>query len=85
MPMGPKPQGGMGATVGIIIIILVLAAGGLYLWFTKAAPVPSDNTQTTAQVDEAQPEAASDTASALEAALEASDSTAGASSDLDVR
>jgi hypothetical protein len=32
MPAPQKKKGGMGATVGIVIIVILLIFGGLYFW-----------------------------------------------------
>lgn len=75
-PVAPKQGSGMGPTLGIIIIVLILAAGGLYMWYTKAQPAPTDGTPSTANERETSPAGMggpSDTASAIEADLSATD------------
>lgn len=86
----PAPkESGMGATLGIVVIILVLVAGGLYVWMTKntSAPVSEDQ----ALSESADPETAalmevgtSDSASAIEADLNMTD-TGDASGDLQLQ
>lgn len=77
-PQTPRAEGGMGATIGIIVIILVLAIGGVYLWMTKQASAPTVEQNQTASTEEADATtqalmqtSASDSASAIEADLSA--------------
>lgn len=88
--MNPSPkESGMGATLGIIVIILVLVAGGLYVWMTKnvseeisedQAQLESTDQETTALMEVG----TSDTASAIEADLDMTD-TGDASGDLQLQ
>lgn len=87
----PTPkEGGMGATLGIIVIILVIVAGGLYVWMTKNKAVPvSQDQATTAEPADATTQAlmnvsASDSASAIEADLNMTN-TGNASADLQLQ
>ena len=87
----PKKEGGMGATIGIIIIVLVLAVGGIYVWLTKSKPAPVNNDQamqttepTDAKTEALKQTSSSDSASAIEAELSATD-TGNASNDLQLQ
>lgn len=68
----PKKEGGMGAIVGVIIIVIVLILGGLYFWgerLYKESPA-----EPAAEGSAAPAEGGSlDTAAALEAELNALD------------
>ena len=93
--MTPAPkEGGMGALIGIVIIVLILAAGGIYVWMskntTKQAPQTNQGTeQQAAAPEDAKTQAlmqasSSDSASAIEADLKATD-TGNASNDLQLQ
>ena len=76
-PMTPAPsQGGMGPMLGIIVIVLVLAAGALYMWYAKAKQMPAENTPKTTTVDQTGGPAAAastDAESSIEADLQSTD------------
>ena len=93
--MNPAPKdSGTGALIGIVIIVLVLAAGGIYVWMSKNIAKQIPQTDQSAQQQAAAPEDAktqalmqassSDSASAIEADLKATD-TGNASSDLQLQ
>lgn len=88
MNTAPK-ESGMGATVGIIVIVLVLVAGGLYVWMTKNVGEEVSEDQAQSELIDAETAAlmevgTSDTASAIEADLNMTD-TGDASGDLQVQ
>lgn len=88
--MNPAPkESGMGATLGVVVIILVLVAGGLYVWMTKNVSEPVSEDQAQSESLDAETEAlmevgTSDTASAIEADLNMTD-TGDASGDLQLQ
>ncbi len=89
-----RRDGNTGALIGIIIIVLVLAAGALYVWSMNKAKTPADtgtNQQAAEPSESADPKTAalektssSDSASALEADLSATD-TGNAAGELTVQ
>ena len=85
MPSAPKTEKPLGPIVGIVVIILILIVGGLYLWGQRLVEqtglypesseslVPSAASGPDAQTEALQSQGASDSASAIEADLNATD------------
>lgn len=70
----PKKEGGMGAIVGVIIIVIVLILGGLYFWgerLYKETPAQQAGEQGAADTENFG--SSLDTATALEAELNSLD------------
>ncbi len=79
---GESQHTGSGPLFGIIIIIIVLIAGGLYLWFAEVEETNSENEQlptiqpsdgTDAVVDQLESQSVSDEIDAIEEDLSATD------------
>jgi|CXWL01.1.fsa_nt_gi flagellar basal body-associated protein FliL len=79
-PAAARSETGMGATIGILVIILILATGGVYLWTSKQASAPTIGENQTTQAESADEKtqalmhvSSSDSASSIEADLNATD------------
>lgn len=78
MPESPKKEGSLGATAGIILILILIALGGIY-YFTKEVDYGSyenesmNQAQDDAAVAAMEVQGTSDEVGAIEADLEATD------------
>jgi hypothetical protein len=76
--MTPAPRSSFGSTIGILVVIVLLALGGLYFWGTKlnqtpeAMPYIPNDASTSAGDTSAAPQGSDDAAS-IQADLQAQD------------